>query len=472
MSLVKKAHSIEWMASVMIVLIFSGCMKSGKSDPVAKFVYKKDCAAQTTCQVTFTNQSLFADSYKYDFGDGETSTEANPVHQYSQAKAYYIVKLKANNISSAREAFFEDTVFILDKPECENIGTFPCAKRLESGVSVQDNIIADKNNYYYFVTPKPGVIKLELASVPSGNYLYMDLLSEARENSPVIRTAYGYAGETISYYAGPVGKGTFYVKLNPASIGGENYKLTYTFIYTDSFEVNNTFPQATPIDFSTTRTGNILALNDVDYFSISNETPGTMDITLTPVPDLGAGGQLTVQFFEEANSNSSMGYETGLSGETITFSVGPMNSGTHYIQIRANSRESTGRYKLTVNKDNSDRQEINNSFSQATVFDHHQAIYATLKAAKDVDYYKYTPSVNGKVTISIDKVPSGISYMYVETFTAANSSSMVDRKYERPGNDINFTTSNTLVAGQPFYIKIYSYYNTEQSNEQYSLRIQ
>ncbi|MEO1625783.1 MAG: PKD domain-containing protein [Bacteroidota bacterium] len=48
-------------------------------------------------EVTFTNQSLNADSLVWDFGDGQTSTEESPVHTYSGGENTYIVQLIACN---------------------------------------------------------------------------------------------------------------------------------------------------------------------------------------------------------------------------------------------------------------------------------------------------------------------------------------------------------------------------------------
>lgn len=50
--------------------------------------------------VTFTNTSSFATSYLWDFGDGQTSTEANPVHTYAEDGLYTIQLTATNNIGS------------------------------------------------------------------------------------------------------------------------------------------------------------------------------------------------------------------------------------------------------------------------------------------------------------------------------------------------------------------------------------
>lgn len=59
--------------------------------PTAGFTYAIDGLT-----VTFTNTSTLADTYLWDFGDGATSTEVNPVHTYA-ANGIYEVTLTAYN---------------------------------------------------------------------------------------------------------------------------------------------------------------------------------------------------------------------------------------------------------------------------------------------------------------------------------------------------------------------------------------
>lgn len=62
-----------------------------RSFPVSSFTSSNDGLT-----VTFTNTSQNADSYSWDFGDGNTSTESNPVHTY-QNPGQYAVKLSSTN---------------------------------------------------------------------------------------------------------------------------------------------------------------------------------------------------------------------------------------------------------------------------------------------------------------------------------------------------------------------------------------
>ena len=59
--------------------------------PVAAF-----SGAADGLTVTFTNTSEYADSYSWDFGDGNSSSDPNPVHTYANA-GVYDVKLTATN---------------------------------------------------------------------------------------------------------------------------------------------------------------------------------------------------------------------------------------------------------------------------------------------------------------------------------------------------------------------------------------
>lgn len=70
----------------------------GTYEPKADFSF-----SQSLDTVSFTNQSLYASGYDWDFGDGKTDTTANPVHVYTQ-NGTYTVLLKADHCG------LEDTI--------------------------------------------------------------------------------------------------------------------------------------------------------------------------------------------------------------------------------------------------------------------------------------------------------------------------------------------------------------------------
>ena len=80
--------------AALLAVVFIGCKKEEPEEqPVAKFTY-----AVNDMKVTFTNQSLHAKKYFWTFGDGSTTSEANPTKTYSGSGTYKVT-LKATNIT-------------------------------------------------------------------------------------------------------------------------------------------------------------------------------------------------------------------------------------------------------------------------------------------------------------------------------------------------------------------------------------
>lgn len=75
--------------------------------PMAAFTFDVD-----RLTTTFTNTSDNSSSFVWDFGDGETSTEENPVHLYAK-KGDYTVSLKA--IDGLDEDIYEESIFVPGK---------------------------------------------------------------------------------------------------------------------------------------------------------------------------------------------------------------------------------------------------------------------------------------------------------------------------------------------------------------------
>ena len=91
-----KKRLLCYLTLGFLLLFLGSCSKEEKTPeplPTAGFtVTGGDCIAP--CEVTFTNTSINATSYQWNFGDGTTSTEQSPKHTY-QKGGYYTVVLKA-----------------------------------------------------------------------------------------------------------------------------------------------------------------------------------------------------------------------------------------------------------------------------------------------------------------------------------------------------------------------------------------
>ncbi|MCX6246724.1 MAG: PKD domain-containing protein [Bacteroidetes bacterium] len=88
-------RNLLYLILILIVLsLAAGCKKKDMGTPpastVADFSYVANNEGYAPCEVTFTNLSLNAVGYSWDFGNGQTSTEANPVTSYSKPGLYSV----------------------------------------------------------------------------------------------------------------------------------------------------------------------------------------------------------------------------------------------------------------------------------------------------------------------------------------------------------------------------------------------
>jgi PKD repeat protein len=97
-----KRNLIYFLLLLPVLFMASGCQKYELGNPaastVANFIYQATNGSNAPCIVTFTNTSLNAKAYLWDFGNGQTSTEVNPVVSFDSA-GLYTVKLTCTPVN-------------------------------------------------------------------------------------------------------------------------------------------------------------------------------------------------------------------------------------------------------------------------------------------------------------------------------------------------------------------------------------
>ena len=91
---------------IAMVAVLASCEKKGDA-PRALFTYAEDGLT-----VTFENLSQNATSYLWNFGDGETSTEENPVHVFADY-GDYTVRLTATNAAGSK--YYEEELNLIQR---------------------------------------------------------------------------------------------------------------------------------------------------------------------------------------------------------------------------------------------------------------------------------------------------------------------------------------------------------------------
>lgn len=93
---------------------FSQSVRVTSPPPMAEFDYDPG-AGCIPLTVTFTNQSQFAQSYQWDFGDSNISTDENPVHTYT-VPGIYSVKLTAYGDGNQDVVYKQNIIQVYEKP--------------------------------------------------------------------------------------------------------------------------------------------------------------------------------------------------------------------------------------------------------------------------------------------------------------------------------------------------------------------
>ena len=103
------------MLGIFTLFTLNSCKKEEDpvEKPIASFTY--EISGTNYLQVTFENNSQNATSYSWAFGDGQTSTEANPTHTYAEADDY-TVTLTATNSAGDTHSFVQ-VITITDPDE-------------------------------------------------------------------------------------------------------------------------------------------------------------------------------------------------------------------------------------------------------------------------------------------------------------------------------------------------------------------
>jgi peptidyl-prolyl cis-trans isomerase B (cyclophilin B) len=131
--------SHTFLLTFFFVLLLSACAK-----PIAKFTSDtSDNTAPAT--VKFANQSEKAETYLWNFGDGTTSTEANPNHRYSTS-GNYLVTLEAS--AKNKMALDSHRIQIVGPINCMVEITTPYGKMV---ISLSDKTPGHRDNFIKLV---------------------------------------------------------------------------------------------------------------------------------------------------------------------------------------------------------------------------------------------------------------------------------------------------------------------------------
>ena len=118
---------IKYLLGLYCLIILASCAK-----PMAKFSIANKEKVEAPAMIKFTNESTKSDSYMWDFGDGKTSEDYSPNHQY-ELSGKYTVKLTA--VKGGKKSMQEKEIFI-EAPQI-------CLVKMETSLG---NIVIELDN--------------------------------------------------------------------------------------------------------------------------------------------------------------------------------------------------------------------------------------------------------------------------------------------------------------------------------------
>jgi hypothetical protein len=113
-----KTKKMFRLASLLIgVFFFATLFSCGKDDPVEDPIasFRYDADEDNFLMIHFMNLSQNAETYSWNFGDGNTSTEKDPSHTYEEIGSYNVVLTATNSVGVS--STFPMTVVVEDPDE-------------------------------------------------------------------------------------------------------------------------------------------------------------------------------------------------------------------------------------------------------------------------------------------------------------------------------------------------------------------
>lgn len=234
---------------------------------------------------------------------------------------------------------------------------------------------------------------------------------------------------------------TYYVRARHYSSSGTgSYGVKVT-----AFDEGNDFATATTIGTGYT-TGSIGAAGDLDFFSFTAPTTGIYTFESSGSTDVDAvlydGNQLDLQY----NGDFSEG--------TVNFRISQqLYAGQRYYLsvLHADEEAGTGSYIVQISQAADDHANYFGAATYVSVNSLGGSFSGTVNYAGDVDYYRFTPTTSGTVTIQSSGSNDVVAQIYDSNQQPVNGRDDIN------ATNLNFGVYQNLTAGQTYYLVVESF---------------
>ena len=104
-----------------VALLIGACSSDGSSPTVTAAFSSDTEACLVPCTINFTNETEDANSYSWNFGDGNTSTQKDPTHTFNAEGAYTV---ELTGINGDRSSSATVTINVISPDACKKVKVF------------------------------------------------------------------------------------------------------------------------------------------------------------------------------------------------------------------------------------------------------------------------------------------------------------------------------------------------------------
>ena len=337
-------------------------------------------------------------------------------------------------------------------------------------------------DYYKFTIPSKG--ELSLALQTSGKLAYAQIethrliLFDTGETKIAEYEIY----DSLEGSIGITEPGTYYAKISRVS-GSDapdlndinQYRFTASFNGESSIEFesesNGSIDTANNLTLGSPIKGRLTDRSDDDYYRISISEPSELSIVFNTPTNNGLYNYFKVSISEYRN-NKLASYLTGMN---LTEQISIAEAGTYYVKIEDDFFHDPGEYSLTATTSpvgSTGRElELNDSFATANTITFAAPIKAQLATPTDVDYFTFSASQGGVLSINFDTpknyYTSNYSFSPTHKFTLYDSNSNSLGQYS---TSEDLTISAGIAKAGRYYIGVSSVGRQYDSGE-YALSV-
>ena len=346
--------------------------------------------------------------------------------------------------------------------------TIETAEAIDVNTEVTGNLSSDNDVDCYKVTlQEDGTLSATFTRPSLNDYRSFWTLKLVNENNTLVQE-WDIDGEGTAYRTDNEGikAGTYYYIVSTASLHSkETYTLNVTYTpvsetttYYEA-EFNNDAESANPISVNTPYSGNIRNDNDVDYYSINLDNPGSLAIQFSTSSNEDNRDFWDIYLLDE-NENQIDSWKKSADNLKVTFKSIGLRSGKYYIKVTSDSLSLKDTYTIQANftpstDEKKFEEEHNDELSAANTFALNSSITGNIHDDKDIDYYALNLEQDGLIQFNFKHTDIEDSRDFWNYFlTDAEGNKICD--WEISGTTTNQKTSKMGLQKGTYYLVVKS----------------